>query len=164
MNRQTLAQNALLTLLLVLALIPLAQAFEDSPAFAAEQQAAQDPAVAQKVARAEGYHDLAVLYLKKGEPEKAAEAARQIVQLRLPADYEDRVAKSISIITERLARADRFDLGHFLLDEALRGVSLPATRAKLLRNKARLYVLAGDDDRAIETWQQALEMESPRIR
>jgi tetratricopeptide (TPR) repeat protein len=108
---------------------------------------------------AEAHHDLAELYIKKGDFDLAVSEARQIIQLRFPADYEGLVAQSLSIITEKLAQAKRFDLGQMLLDEALKAAEINANRARIYANKARLYRLSGDNDRAIESWKRALELE-----
>ena len=117
-----------------------------------------------KLAFAEGHHDLAVLLIKKGEIDKGVAHARAILQLRLGGEFEKLWVQSLSIICERLAEVRRFDAGQVLLDEALKAAEQNVNRVKILRNKARLYVLAGDNDRAIESWSRALEIESPRNR
>ncbi len=123
-----------------------------------------DPETAQKLVLAEGYHDLAILYLKKGDLDKAYAEARQIAQLRFPPDFEKLVAQSLSIITEKFAEMRRFDLGQSILDEALKNTEMPANKVKILRNKARLYMLSGDNDKAIDSWRRALDIESRRGR
>jgi tetratricopeptide (TPR) repeat protein len=122
-----------------------------------------DPDLAQKLTLAEGHHDLAILYLKKGELDLALAEARDIIQIRFPADYERLVAQSLSIISEKLAEMNRFDLGQMLMDEALKVTEQDANRVRILKNKARLYMLAGDNDRAIESWRRALDLESKRV-
>jgi len=122
-----------------------------------------DPEVAQKLTLAEGHHDLAILYLKKGELDLAITEARDIIQIRFPADYEGLVAQSLSIISEKLAEMNRFDLGQMLMDEALKVTEQDVNRVRILKNKARLYMLAGDSDRAIENWRRALDLESKRV-
>ncbi len=135
----------------------------DEPGVAGQAQA-RDPELTQKFALAEAHHDLAELYIKKGELDKAVFECRQIIQLRFPSDYESLVAQSLSILTERLAEIRRFDIGQMLLDEALKDTELNANRAKIYANKARLFKLAGDNDRAIESWKKALELEGRRVR
>ena len=121
---------------------------------------AVDPLIAQKLIDAYRYHELAVLCVKKGEFELAMTTARQIIQLHLPPEYQDRVVESLAIITEKLAEAHRYDLGHQLLDEALSASKPDANRVKLLLTKARLYHLAGDDDKAVETVRKAMDLQA----
>jgi tetratricopeptide (TPR) repeat protein len=121
---------------------------------------AVDPLIAQKLIDAYRYHELAVLCVKKGEFELAMTTARQIIQLHLPPEYQDRVVESLAIITEKLAEARRFDLGHQLLDEALSAGKPDAHRVKLLLTKARLYHLAGNDDKAVETVRKAMDLQA----
>lgn len=123
-----------------------------------------DPQVVRSLSLASGYHDLANLYIKKGEMEKAAAEARHILQLDLPAEHEHLVVKSLAIISDKLGEAKRFDLSQSLLDETLRSAEQPLNRVVVLKTKARLYRLAGDDDKAIESFKQALELEGRSIR
>jgi tetratricopeptide (TPR) repeat protein len=123
-----------------------------------------DPETSLKLDKAEGFHDLAVLYIRTREMDKALEAARQIIRLRLRADEQQRVAKSLSIITEKFAESRRYDLGMELLDEALRLPDLEPILPRLHRNKARLCMMAGDNECAIRHWRKALEIEERPVR
>jgi len=136
---------------------------QDYPLLGGDQQQAIDPALAHKLSLANGYHDLAILLIKKGEPEAAAEEARKIIDLRIPPPFEQAVAESLGIITNRLGEAGRYDLGQALLDAALKTAPKTSTQIKLYQTKARLYMLAGDNDSAIASWRQALELESRRV-
>lgn len=151
-------------LCLALILTPFQLISQEKDPAAAVSSLSRDPETAQKLKLAEGYHDLAILYLKKGELDNAFAEARQIAQLRLPMEYEKLVAQSLSIIIEKFSEVKRFDLGQILLDEALKNADQPVNKAKILRNKARLYMLAGDNDRAIDSWRRALDLEARRGR
>jgi tetratricopeptide (TPR) repeat protein len=132
------------------------------PLTARGQAADQD--FGQKLAMAEGFHDLAMLYLKKGDLENAAASARQIMKLRFPAEEEYRIAKSLSIITEKFSELARFDLAQLLLEEALKNTEQDANKASLYRTKARMYYKAGQDEKAIEAWRRALDLEARKPR
>ena len=149
--------------ILILA-VPFGGAAEDKTPVQQARSKALDPDFAQKLTLAEGYHDLAVLYIEKGELDMGVAAARQIIQLHFPAEFEKLVAQSLSIITDKLGRIHRYDLAQILLDESLKVTEQNVNRVRILRNKARLYMLAGDNDKAIESWRKALELESRRSR
>ena len=125
---------------------------------------AADPDLAQKLAMAEGFHDLAILYIKKGDLDNAAASARQIIKLRFPAEEEYRISKSLSIITEKLSELSRFDIAQLLLDEALKNTELDANKASLYRTKARMFYKSGQDEKAIEAWRRALDLEARNPR
>jgi tetratricopeptide (TPR) repeat protein len=125
---------------------------------------AADPDFGQKLAMAEGFHDLAILYIKKGDLDNATLSARQIVKLRFPAEEEYRIAKSLSIITEKLSELSRFDIAQLLLDEALKNTELDANKANLYRTKARMFYKSGQDEKAIEAWRRALDLEARKPR
>jgi len=72
--------------------------------------------------------------------------------------------ESISIIVEKLAEARAFDLGQSLIDETLKSIQQDANRATILKSRARLYLLAGDNDKALESLRKALDIESRLIR
>jgi lipopolysaccharide biosynthesis regulator YciM len=144
--------RALLTLLLLC--LPAALTAQDGI-----RSQDMDPELAQRLMLAEGHHDLAVLYIKKGDFDKAAAAAREIMRLGFTGEYEKLVSQSFAIITERLAEAKRFDLAQALLDEALKTTEQNVNRVRLLKNKARIFVLSGENDRAIDSWKKALDLE-----
>jgi hypothetical protein len=105
--------------------------------------------------KAEMHHDLALHFLKKGDAGKALFEARQIIQSRIPPEYENAVFKSISIIAEELGSLPRYDLAQVLLDETLKVVTEIPIRVNILKNKARLYYLAGETDKAIGAMKRA---------
>ncbi|PYV08828.1 MAG: hypothetical protein DMG07_24650 [Acidobacteria bacterium] len=115
-------------------------------------------AVREKISLAGGHHNLALLLAKKGDADSAAAEARKIIELRLPPEHELRVAKSMTIIAEKLGETRKFDVAQDLLDDALKSlVEGSKNRAMLLLAKARLYMQAGDDDKAIELYRKAFE-------
>jgi tetratricopeptide (TPR) repeat protein len=115
-----------------------------------------------KIPRAYGHHDLALLLIKKGEYDQAASEAHKVLQLRLPPEYDRPVSQSVAMIADRLGEARRFDAAQTLLDDALKTLdrSSATNRASLLFTKARLYLKAGDEDLAIEAYRKALDLDS----
>lgn len=128
------------------------------------QSQAANPGLDQKRELAYAYHELAILLIKKGNLDEAMANARQIIQLHFPAEYEYKIAESLSIIAERLSEIRRFDLVQALLDEALKATELDVNKANLFKIKARMFLKAGDDGKAIEAWKRAIELEKRPIR
>jgi tetratricopeptide (TPR) repeat protein len=146
-----------LAVLLALASVVVAQqkdATSITPLSSVNQQ------LQRKLSLAKDYHDLADLCIKNGELSEAVASERQILQLRLPAEYEKLVVESVSIIAEKLAEARAFDLGQSLIDETLKSIQQDANRASLLKSKARLFLLAGDNEKALESLRKAMDIES----
>ncbi len=149
-----------------IALLALALLFSPISSFSqvgnqgtAQGQRALDPQVVQLLDRASTYHDLATLYLKRGESELAVAEARKILQLRIPSEHEHLVVKSLVIISDKLGEIRRYDLAQNLLDEAQKSTEQNLNRARLLKAKARLYLFAGDDEKAIDAYRRALDLE-----
>src|SRR4030095_683756 len=109
---------------------------------------------------ASDYHELAKLYIKRGDPDKAVAEIRKVLQLAFPVDYEHLVVQSIAYISDKLGEMRRFDSAQALLDETLKSVEQPANQARVLKTKARLFLASGDEDRAIESWKRAIELET----
>ena len=142
---------------LALSMLPSLRAQAQEPA---GQQKVLDPQIERKLRLAFDYHELAKLYLKKGDADKAVTEIRKVLQLSLPADYEPMVVQSIAYVADKLGEVRKFDLAQTLLDDTLKSVEQPANQARVLKTKARLFLAAGDDDKAIESWKRALEFEA----
>ena len=106
-------------------------------------------------------HDLSLAYLEKGDLENVTAAARRLIELSFPAEHEGLLAASLSMIADKLGEHQQFNLAQTLLDEVLETFERSASRARVLKMKARLYRTAGNNDQAIETWLRALELEEP---
>jgi tetratricopeptide (TPR) repeat protein len=161
-NPYKIKRWVLVPLAILLAIGPLAIA-QQKDATSVTPPSPVDQQLQRKLSLAKGYHDLADLYVKNGELSEAVASERQILQLRLPAEYEKLVVESVSIIVEKLAEARAFDLGQSLIEDALKNIQQNANRATILKSRARLYMLAGDNDKALESLRKALEIESKLI-
>jgi tetratricopeptide (TPR) repeat protein len=113
--------------------------------------------------RAYAHHEMALLFLAKGDVDKAIAEARAIIQPPIPPEMEKAVATSMSKIADKLKDVRRFDLAQTLLDETLKVTEQVPNRISLLDVKAALFLLAGENDKAIESWKRARDLEA-RIR
>jgi tetratricopeptide (TPR) repeat protein len=123
-----------------------------------------DPQVERTMSVASGHHELAKLYIKKGDLDAAVSEARKILQLKFPAEHEHLVAQSLAIIADKLGESHRFDLSQRLLDETFKSLDLVNNRIAVLLTKARLYKQAGDDTRAIDAYKRAVDLGGSGVR
>jgi tetratricopeptide (TPR) repeat protein len=122
----------------------------------------QSQAIDEETFRIQAYahHELALLYLAKGEVEKALVEARAILQSAIPPAYEKAVAESMSKIAGKLKDLRRYDLAQTLLDENLKVTVQIPNRISILRVKAALFLLAGEESKAIDAERRARELEA----
>jgi len=149
--------------LLLLAAVSLV-GFGHVPAGFGQEAAQRADAQVERMSVASGHHELALLYVKKGDYDAAVTEARKILQLRFPQEHEHLVVQSLSIIADKLGESRRFDLGQALLDDTFRSAELVTNRVKTLLAKARLYKQAGDDTRAIESYRRAVDLGGTAVR
>jgi hypothetical protein len=113
--------------------------------------------------KASGLYDLAMLYFNNGAIDKAVDEARQIIQPPIPPEWEEAVVESMSRIAGKLKEAHRFDLAQALLDDTFKVVVQITNRITILKAKSVLYHEAGQDDKAIEFWKRAKDLEARRL-
>jgi lipopolysaccharide biosynthesis regulator YciM len=109
--------------------------------------------------QAHAHHALALHYLAKGEVDKALVEARAIIQPPIPPAFDSAVAESICKIADKLKDLRRFDLAQTLLDETLKVTVQIPNRVSILKVKSRLFLLAGEESKAIDAWKRAMELE-----
>jgi len=153
-NIRSFRTRWVLPLLLMQFVLPLGGSF----GLLAQEERSTDQ-LRDKMSRAMGYHDLALLLIKKGEYDQASTEAHKILQLRFPPEQERPVAQSLAMIADRLGDARKFDVAQTLLDDALKTLDRSSTRVSLLLTKGRLYLKAGDEDMAIEYYKKAFELD-----
>ena len=131
----------------------------------AQAPPAQSPGFDSEAFRIKAYsqYELAVLYLNNGEANRAMAAARQILQSRIPPEYEEAVVESMSKIAGMLKDAHRFELAQALLDDTFKVVVQVTNRITILKAKAVLYHETGQDDKAIEFWKRAKDLEAGKV-
>jgi hypothetical protein len=152
-------RHAVLVLVITLiACAPLAFSFQSAAGL-------QRPAVDSEAFRikAAAQYELVDLYISNGEPDKAAIAARQIIQPPIPSEYEEAVVASMGKISDKLKNLKRFDLAQPLLDDALKVIVQVPCRVELWQMKSKLYYLSGENEKAIEAWRRAKAEEVRRV-
>jgi tetratricopeptide (TPR) repeat protein len=113
----------------------------------------------QMLSIAEKQHEIASLLIKEGRYDRVLPEMQVILDLNLHGEYEELVAKSAGFIAYRLAEKGQYEISHKLLDETISRMQLSANAASLLKIKAYVYKSEGRLADAIETLEQAVDIE-----
>ncbi len=129
-----------------------------APAFGFSAESAQ-LTVDQMLSIAEQHFEIAELLIKEGKFDRVLPEMRKILDLNLRGEYEQSVAESSSLIARLLAEAKQTALAHELVDETIARMKQGANVASLLKIKAYLYKSEGKLQKAIETFERAVDLE-----
>jgi tetratricopeptide (TPR) repeat protein len=113
----------------------------------------------QMLSIAEKHFEIAKLLIKESRFDRVLPEMRKILDLNLQGEYEQSVAESSSLIARLLSEARQTALAHELLDETLARMKQCANVASLLKIKAYLYKSEGKVQKAIETFERAVDVE-----
>lgn len=139
--------------------IPLAT---DSASWAATESV--QLSVDQMLSIAEKQHEIAKLLIQEGRFDRVLPEMKKILDLNLPGEYEQLVAKSSGFIAYLLAENKQYALGHQLLDETIAKMRSSENVASLLKIKAFLYKSEGKRGLAIETLERSVEIEQQKAQ
>ena len=120
--------------------------------------------VDQMLSIAEKQHEIAKLLIKEGRFDRVLPEMKKILDLNLPGEYEQLVAKSSGFIAYLLAENKQYALGHQLLDETIAKMRSSENVASLLKIKAFLYKSEGKRGLAIETLERSVEIEQQKAQ
>ncbi len=113
---------------------------------------------------AESQHEIVQLLIQKGEYEKALDEYRAILDLKLPAAYDEAVFKEIVIVARKFYDANQKELAYQALDLGFDRLKSADLKAKILSVKAGLLKKDGRIERAIETYKKEIELREKQIR
>jgi tetratricopeptide (TPR) repeat protein len=115
--------------------------------------------VDQALSIAEKHYEIAKLLIKEGRYDRVLPEMRKILDLNLQGDYEQTVAESSTLIARLLAESKQTSLAHELLDETIARMKQCGNIASLLKIKAYFYKSEGKLQKAIETFERAVDIE-----
>ena len=113
----------------------------------------------QMLSIAETQFEIAKLLIKEGRYDRVLPEMRKILDLNFQGENEQLVAKSSSWIAKALVENKQMTLAHILLDETLDRMKQKQNIAALLKIKAFVYKSDGKYQKAIETYERAVEIE-----
>jgi tetratricopeptide (TPR) repeat protein len=130
-------------------------AFDASPAIEGKKLS---PEAENRLEIARMQHDLIMLYIEKQDYDSIESAWKKVLDLRLDAEFENLVKKSLVIISDNLCDAKQPALALKLINESL--MALPfsdKSKSDIFECKARLYKELKDLDSAIKAMQKSIE-------
>lgn len=113
----------------------------------------------QMLSIAETQFEIAKLLIKEGRFDRVLPEMRKILDLNFQGENEQLVAKSSSLIARQLLASRQTALAHELLDETLARMKQSENAAAVLKIKAYLYKSEGKQQKALETFERAAEIE-----
>jgi hypothetical protein len=135
----------------------LLSAFQASPTLEGEKPS---PEVKKKLKIAGMQHDLILDLIAKQDFDSIEPEWKIVLDIKLGAEFEDPVAKSLVTISYNLLDAKRPALALKLIDESLLAAPFSnKSKSDIFACKAALYRALGDLDSAIKTMRQARELE-----
>ena len=108
---------------------------------------------------AETQHEIVMLLIKNNEFDRVLEASTNIFSLNFPQHQEPLLVKEGQILADALSGRRQFLLAHRILDAALKAVASRKSKALLYKEKAYLCNKEGEDAKAMEFFEKALELE-----
>ncbi len=150
-------------------LAPVSHVFASEPAQVAAGETVKQPDMDQDETRqalsiAEAQHDKVMVLISQGRYDRVLPEVRSILDLKLPPQYESKVAESACIIANGLAENKQYSLAHLVLDEAMRRMKYNENKAAILKIKAYVYKTEGNLDEALRCLERAIELEKQRNR
>jgi tetratricopeptide (TPR) repeat protein len=108
---------------------------------------------------AESQHEIVMLLLRKKEFVQAAAEADKIFQMDWPATEESRLLKDMLGFSGEFQRHEQPALGLQLLEKNMRVFKTPKSQAAILKEMGYLNKKLGNDDKALECFRRAQQLE-----
>ncbi|MBI1748218.1 MAG: hypothetical protein HYR55_16785 [Acidobacteria bacterium] len=113
----------------------------------------------EKLAYAESQHEITMTLIDEGKYDEARTELRKIIDLQFPEKYEDRLAKEIFMVCDKLRHKGKDNLALEVLDEGLEAVRLKRNKARLYKEKGYIYSKQGNHAMKKEMFRKAAELE-----
>ncbi len=125
------------------------------PAYQADASAA----LGKMKSMAEAQHEIVLLLMKKQEYDKAMVEAYKIFDMRWPGDQEPLLLKEILNLADQFLSQGQAQLGLKLIERNIKYFKKTASQAAILKEMGYLYKSLKQDDKAIESFRKARDLE-----
>jgi len=109
---------------------------------------------------AEMQHEIVMLLIKKKDYDKALAEANKIFDMKWPQDQEPLLLKELIYLSDQFLRQGQGFLGLQLLERNSKRFKSIASQVAILKEKGYLFKSLGQDDKAIESFRRAQELEN----
>jgi tetratricopeptide (TPR) repeat protein len=127
------------------------------PAFA--HQADSPMALGKTKSMAETQHEIVMLLIKKKEYERAETEANKIFDMKWPEDQEPLLLKELLILSDQFLQCGQAKLGLYLINNNSKCFRQVPSRVKILKEMGYLYKSLGQNDKALDCFQKARNLE-----
>jgi tetratricopeptide (TPR) repeat protein len=108
---------------------------------------------------AETQHEIVMLLIKKKEYEKAASEANKIFDMKWPEDQESLLLKELLILSDQFLNSGQAEVGLRFINTNSKCFKKASSRIAILKEMGYLCKSLDQNDRALEYFQQARELE-----
>ena len=108
---------------------------------------------------AEAQHEIVLLLMKKQEYDKAMVEASKIFDMRWPGDQEPLLLKELLNLADQFLSQGQAQLGLKLIGRNFMYFKKPSNQAAILKEEGYLYKSLKQDDKAIESFRKARDLE-----
>ncbi len=115
---------------------------------------AQDPET-EKLRFAAAQHEVIQILLKENRLEEVQSELDKILSLKLAPQNEERIIRSMLMISEAFLQGRRPDLCLRMLERGIAGMQSGISKSKLYQEMGYVYRLQGNDARALECFRKA---------
>jgi tetratricopeptide (TPR) repeat protein len=108
---------------------------------------------------AEAQHEIVLLLMKKQEYDKALVEANKIFDMRWPGDQEPLLLKELLNLADQFLSQGQAQLGLKLIERNFKYFKRTPSQAAILKETGYLYKSLKQDDKAIESFRKARDLE-----
>jgi hypothetical protein len=130
------------------------------PAASANQSGSGDLGKTRSVA--ESQHEIVMLLLSKKEYDKAAVEANKIFSMRWPESQEPLLLKELLLLSDQFLRHGQAAMGLQLINNNSKCFKSASSQVEILKEMGYLYKSLNQNDRALECFQKARDLEQQR--
>jgi tetratricopeptide (TPR) repeat protein len=152
-HASTLITARALLLLLLVGMIPIV------PSSASQSD---DSALEKMKSMAEMQQEIVLLLIKKKDYEKAVVEANKIFEMKWPETQEPLLLKSLRYLSSQFLNQGQASLGLQLIEGNSKFFKKTESQISVLKEKGYLYKSLGQDDKAIDCFRQAQNLESKK--